>query len=357
MSAYFEECDDFSDCNEECGGGVQWCQRKCYNGVVGDDGCPANEEWREQECNTHNCVYYEDCDDYSECSADCGGGIESCERECKNGNVGDDGCPAEDQYKERECNSHDCVEAYFEDCDDFSVCSASCDGGLESCERKCINGNVGDEGCPAVYQYAERECNTHNCVDAYYEDCDDYSDCDADCDGGMQWCERECINGNWGDDGCYETDHYQERECNTHKCAYYEDCDDFSVCSASCDGGIESCERECKNGNVGDEGCPAVYQYAERECNSHQCSDPESYILSNAIVCEDEWYADTELEAGEFECPDDYEVVIVEALYGRIDPDNTQCSNDPKPCGGIIDLTAHFKVEFKIFHLCPFVDS
>ena len=49
-----------------------------------------------------------DCFDYTECSATCGNGTQTCNRTCKNGSFGDVGCPNDQQVNSQTCNSQAC---------------------------------------------------------------------------------------------------------------------------------------------------------------------------------------------------------------------------------------------------------
>ena len=49
-----------------------------------------------------------DCVDYTECSATCGSGTQTCTRSCENGSFGENGCPNEEINKTNPCNSQKC---------------------------------------------------------------------------------------------------------------------------------------------------------------------------------------------------------------------------------------------------------
>ena len=88
----------------------------------------------------------------------------------------------------------------------------------------------------------------------------------------MRQCERPCFNGQVGDEhplgGCPEDDRFKTELCNEQPCPYIEECDDFDACSVTCDGGLQSCQRNCKNGAFGEEGCPSENKTRIKECNT-----------------------------------------------------------------------------------------
>ena len=49
------DCNDFTDCSFTCGGGISQCQRSCQNGNFGDVGCATDEEFNIVTCNDQDC--------------------------------------------------------------------------------------------------------------------------------------------------------------------------------------------------------------------------------------------------------------------------------------------------------------
>lgn len=133
---------DVGQCSATCGGGTKTCTRTCRNGSFGDQGCPADQENKSEDCAPDACPSVTDCTDYGDCSAECGGGTQTCTRTCVGGAWGDAGCPADQETKEVTCNDQACPIkcpsdtcwteesdgscTYNEACPDVSVtCSAS----------------------------------------------------------------------------------------------------------------------------------------------------------------------------------------------------------------------------------------
>ena len=70
---------------------------------------------REQLFKTSNFlgVGIEECDNYGACSVTCGGGEQTCENSCVNGNFGDDECPESSRIRKQDCNINDCPRKNF----------------------------------------------------------------------------------------------------------------------------------------------------------------------------------------------------------------------------------------------------
>ena len=58
-------------------------------------------------------VGIEECDNYGACSVTCGGGEQTCENSCANGNFGDDECPETSRINKQDCNINDCPRKNF----------------------------------------------------------------------------------------------------------------------------------------------------------------------------------------------------------------------------------------------------
>ena len=52
------DCADFGDCSAVCGGGFQTCERTCHQGNFGDEDCPNDDKLKWQICNTQPCGMY-----------------------------------------------------------------------------------------------------------------------------------------------------------------------------------------------------------------------------------------------------------------------------------------------------------
>lgn len=161
------DCD--TGCSETCGGGTEICQRTCGNGIFGDDGCTIDQETKHEVCDENDCVnlcdecaFDSDCGDWSTYWMVCGSlGKCVCGENWVNEN-GDnlDGCEKlSDGYLQ---NDLQCETAVF-DCEFTEPCSVTCGGGIKRCERSCMNGAFGEDGCPENQRIKSEVCNLQPC--------------------------------------------------------------------------------------------------------------------------------------------------------------------------------------------------
>ena len=99
---------DWSECSAECGGGTKKRDRTCTNPAPEHGGTECQEDGSEnQECNTHNCPInggWSDFGDWSECSAEFNGFTQARVRSCTNPSPQDGGAECKGTTKEsQEC--------------------------------------------------------------------------------------------------------------------------------------------------------------------------------------------------------------------------------------------------------------
>ena len=84
----WSEYGDWSECSAECGGGESTRIRVCNNPAPAGKGADCEGDTEEtKSCNTHVCVVdgqFGDWTDWTECSEECGPGLQSRTRECNN---------------------------------------------------------------------------------------------------------------------------------------------------------------------------------------------------------------------------------------------------------------------------------
>eukprot|EP00931_Biecheleriopsis_adriatica_P045141 TRINITY_DN25872_c0_g1_i1.p1 TRINITY_DN25872_c0_g1~~TRINITY_DN25872_c0_g1_i1.p1 ORF type:complete len:1608 (-),score=170.55 TRINITY_DN25872_c0_g1_i1:154-4899(-) len=143
------------------------------------------------------------------------------------------------------------------DCDigmwsEWSSCTKSCDGGQTYRQRKLLKPNTEGGFCHDAVLHMARPCGLGSCVVAGPKDCafapwSQWSDCDALCGKGNQRRNRKiAVQATEDGRGCEgstdEISPCQQQSCEVVDCKW-SDWYDWSVCSASCDGGTKRRER------------------------------------------------------------------------------------------------------------------
>ena len=154
---------------------------------------------------------------WSECSADCGTGIQCRTREIlqypSNG-----GILCGDTIEYRECNLGECaVDCQLGEWSGWSECSADCGTGIQYRTREVLqypsNGGI---LCGDTIEY--RECNLGECdVDCQLGEWSAWSECSADCGTGVQYRTREVLQYPFNS-GILCGDTIEYRECIIQPC-------------------------------------------------------------------------------------------------------------------------------------------
>ena len=104
----------WSVCSVECGGGIQRRTRNCSNPepAFGGAECDGVSD-QVESCNLQDCPVdggWSDFEDWSDCSAECGGGTQTRTRTCSNPEPALGGADCEGESSEvQECNQQDCL--------------------------------------------------------------------------------------------------------------------------------------------------------------------------------------------------------------------------------------------------------
>jgi len=250
-----------------------------------------------RQCNAHQCPVdgeYSDFGEWSECSAECDGGNQTRVRQCDSPAPEHGGADCEGEDSEmRQCNNQDCKV-----CEDsnssYNKCGSNCTKTCEeSCEKpmvvhdnKFLSFDFGEEGecekrceCNEGYVSHMGECIDEDfCpVDGEYSDFGEWSECSAECDGGIQNRVRQCDSPapEHGGADC-EGRPSEMRQCNAHQCPVdgeYSDFGEWSECSAECDGGNQTRTRQCDNPAPEHGGADCEGEDSEMQgCNNHECA-------------------------------------------------------------------------------------
>ena len=267
----------FSDCSVECGGGLQTRTRTVViPASIDGEECPALTD--SQACNIEPCIV--DCEvsewgEFGACSVGCGGGVQTRTRTIVTA-PSDEGeqCPA--LSENQNCNTHSCpVNCVVSVWGDFSACSVTCGGGVQTRTRSVVTpASDGGDDCPSLTE--DQNCNTHNCpVDCVVSEWGDFSACSVTCGGGIQTRTRSVVTPT-SDGGAACPALSEDQVCNTDGCPV--DCvvsewGDFGACSADCDGGTQTRTRTIVTPTSnGGSACPALSD--SQVCNTEACGCP-----------------------------------------------------------------------------------
>ncbi|XP_076821195.1 uncharacterized protein LOC143467999 [Clavelina lepadiformis] len=146
VANYYAGWEDWGECSTTCGGGTKTRKRRCVAHKKSNR-CDGTDT-QSRPCNTGKCPTWLDWDDWSECSASCGGGVEKRTRLCDG--VGCEG----DKEQARSCNSEPCpvLGAWRI----LAPCSSTCGTGVQLKARDCNDTNT-KLSCPEANSTALRK--------------------------------------------------------------------------------------------------------------------------------------------------------------------------------------------------------
>lgn len=282
------EWGNFTECSQTCGGGFQTRSRviespPLYGGAAceGDafestkcheDPCPIDCEWNEFG-------------DWTECSKPCDSGLQTRERtvkvEAQNGGEACSGLA----LAERVCNVHNCaVNCAYEEWDDYTNCTVECGGGTQFRLRGIrVAAAYGGAECDGDIK-EEQSCNEQQCpIDCEWDVWSEWDSCSLTCGGGMTARVRNILTYPQFGGAICEGQAAEMNVCNEQDCP--RDCQwgpygAFTECSTTCGPGIKSRSRVIvQEADPGGRNCTGEFSQ-ELSCNLRPCG----------IDCEwDEW--------------------------------------------------------------------
>ncbi|XP_063690486.1 uncharacterized protein LOC134823063 [Bolinopsis microptera] len=275
---------DWSECSKTCGRGSQSRTRTCTNPAPLHDGAEcAGDSTETQPCNTESCSInggWSNYGDWSECSKTCGRGIQTRTRTCTNPGPLHDGAACAGNITETQpCNTESCpVDGGWSEYGTWSVCSKECGTGTQSRTRICTNPAPLHGGAECAGDSTETQpCNTESCpVNGGWTNYGEWSECSKTCGGGSQSRTRTCTNPAPLHDGAEcAGDSTETQPCNTESCPVnggWSNYGEWSECSKTCGGGIQTRTRTCTNPAPLHDGAACAGDSTETQpCNTESC--------------------------------------------------------------------------------------
>lgn len=283
----------WSSCTKPCGGGLQTRKVQCVNGSAGVpvsyNYCGKKRPVTRQTCNEQSCYAWK-ISNFTKCSRTCGGGIQYRDVKCqverypnRIAYVAHYYCQGKSPARARSCNQTPCFRWNITE---WSTCSRPCGTGLQTRTVKCIdlfhNQAVSSSAC-GKKPVERRSCTVKRCNNWTTSN---WTSCSVDCGGGTQIRDVSCRKASNGQilasSYCSPGVPARRRECNMKPC-YHWQISDWSNCSASCGGGLQTRQADCKVNSTGavvySGYCGSVRPDDTRRCNEVHC--PAEWMVGN----------------------------------------------------------------------------
>lgn len=279
------EWTDFSVCTTTCGTGYQIRTRTIITPAAnGGKAC----KWVRNKRNCNEQVCAEDCTvsewgDWTTCTKSCGTGSQTRSRSVdRDSAYGGKQCPG--LSGTRECNSFACpVDCTVTKWEQWSLCSNSCGGGIQSRSRKvALEYSYGGKSCPHLAEsqacMEDKECPVDCVVSAFGPWTSCSKSCADESGAGTQTQQREATTSpQAGGKACPALE--ASRSCSTKACP--ADCElgawgEWTGCAVKCGGGLKSRTRPVlREASVGGKQCGVKEE--KKECNSQGCTCAHVY--------------------------------------------------------------------------------
>uniref|UniRef100_A0A3B5KU71 Uncharacterized protein n=1 Tax=Xiphophorus couchianus TaxID=32473 RepID=A0A3B5KU71_9TELE len=293
---------EWSECDALCGGGVRQRSRTCSAPPPKNGGRECEGMTRQsQTCNIQPLHGgWSLWSRWSPCSSDCDSGVQTRERLCSSPTPQHRGSNCSGPHiQTKDCNSHPCsVDGAWSRWSDWTDCSKSCGGGIQSRRRLCDSPSPEGAGnyCEGLGTEV-RACNTDHCpVHGSWSSWSAWSECD-EC-AGSSIRTRQCNSppARFGGLPCLGESR-QSRRChdNSTVCSgqpterFHSDCNcsvpgchvdggwgqwgAWTECSLPCGGGVTFRRRLCDNPapQAGGRGCLGAAEQ-KKDCNMQMCT-------------------------------------------------------------------------------------
>ena len=311
--------DEFTECSKTCGNGTQsrpvYCEQRQADGVtrrVTEDLCNADAMPRvNQRCHQFSCPPIWISENWSQCTKSCGNGTRDrvvyCQQTTASGSlikVDDDDCveagvkPAVQDF----CSEVDCTPRW--EVEPWIACNVTCGGGSQTrvvnCRQLQASGGdvtVPDRDCSEEKPAVRRECSRIDCKPEWRAF--SYNPCDVTC-GGSEHSRRVVCEQLKADSRLVEvpravcpqdSEPASVRRCGEADCASVWSAKQYTPCSVSCGGGLQTrdvlCEQLLGTGSmvvVPNSFCQAeAMPVTERRCEARDC--PPQWNVSSYGEC------------------------------------------------------------------------
>uniref|UniRef100_A0A3Q3GN63 Adhesion G protein-coupled receptor B2 n=1 Tax=Kryptolebias marmoratus TaxID=37003 RepID=A0A3Q3GN63_KRYMA len=170
------------------------------------------------------------------------------------------------------------VHGQWEEWSSWSLCSVTCGRGSRMRTRKCMDGGEAEAcGRPEIQT---KLCNIAVCpVEGQWLEWGDWSKCSVTCNTGTQQRQRRCSASVHGWAEC-KGPHQETRDCTNPSCSNWGSWNHWSLCSKTCDSGLQRRFRTCEGTGMQSSPCDGSEEEV-RPCNEKKCPAPHE-------ICKDE---------------------------------------------------------------------